>query len=431
MVVIHYITRKLLVLAACTASFWLWIVHQSNVQHRHNQCSCPGYSTPQVTHNDTDVGYIQEFTPEGNATTLPDFGPSTYAYVFYATKAEYACSVLINIDRLKNLFHTKERIIILVKPTLNSDYLSRFAAQNATVIPYEPPPLFDNGKPYYSDVLLKLIGFRLHQYIPSLQRILILDSDQLILQPLDHIFSLPAVDLAAPRAYWKGSFGFTSAFLLVSLSERLWTRMEDALRTIQHDTFDMDLLNEIFAETALLLPGDYCTLNSVWETNDIPKWWQGSEPPRDPTWKPSRKLPPTPDPPPIDIPPSLKGPLATNDTSNLSENDQVLLAGYHNDNAKRESTIQAAKDAVEKAHEDEVWKDELKERGIRLRKTLEDVYKEVKVMHYTALAKPWRKYVGEVKRARPDAHGLFAKGFEEWRVKAKEVCPGEKGEYVV
>lgn len=427
--VLHHFTRKILLLVACTASFWLW-----TVQHRYNDLSCPRHVTPQatsITNNDSDVEYTQGLTLDSNATTLTDFRPSPYAYVFYATKAEYACSVLINIDRLKNIFYTKERIIVLVKPTLSSEHLSRFVAQNATVIPYEPPLLFDSDKPYYSDVLLKLIGFRLHQYIPSLKRILILDSDQLILQPLDHIFLLPAVELAAPRAYWKGTLGFTSAFLLVSLSERLWNRIEHALQTIKHDTFDMDLLNEMFAETAMLLPGDYCTLNSVWETNSIPKWWQGSEPPRDPTWKPSRKLPSTPDPPPIQIPPSLEGSLSTNNTSNLSENDQSLLAEYNNANAKRKMMIQAAKDAVEKAHEDQVWKDELKERGVRLRSTLEDVYKEVKVMHYTALAKPWQKYVWEVKKARPDAHELFVKGFEEWRMRAAEICPGGKGEYVV
>lgn len=366
-----------------------------------------------------------------NTTTLPDFGLAPYAYVFYATKAEYACSVLVNIDRLNNIFHTKYRIIVLVKPTISSEYLSNFTAQNATVIPYEPPPLYDNESPYYADVLLKLVGFRLHQYIPSLKRVLILDSDQLILQSLDHVFSFPAVDLAAPRAQWKGSLGFTSAFLLVTLSDRLWDRMELALQNIDDDTFDMDILNKMFAETAMLLPGDYCTLNSEWENNSIPKWWQGSEPPRDPAWKPSRKLPPTPDPPPIEVPPSLKGPLSTNTTSNLSAADQVLFSEYRNATARREAIIQAGQDAVELVHKEQVRKDELKERGKRLRTTLEDAYMDVKVMHYTALAKPWQKYLEEVKKERPDAHPLFAKGFEVWRTKAAEICPRRQKEYVV
>lgn len=432
MMVAHYFIRKILVSLACTLSFlWFWIVRQPNMQHQYNDFSCPGHITPQITHNDTNVGPIQGLTPEGNITTLPDFGPSPYAYVFYATEAEYACSVLINIDRLNNVFHTKHRIIVLVKPIISSEYLTRFTAQNATVIPYEPPPLYDDDVPYYADVLLKLVGFRLHQYIPSLRRVLILDSDQIILQSLDHVFLLPAVDLAAPRAYWQGSFGFTSAFLLVSLSDRLWGRMELALQTIKHDTFDMDLLNKMFGETTMVLPGDYCTLNSEWETNSIPKWWQGSEPLRDSSWKPSRKLPPTPDPPPIGVPHSLKGPLSTNSTRNLSEADQVLLSEYRNATARRERMIQAARDAVEEVHKEQVWKDELKERGKRLSATLEDIYKDVKVMHYTALAKPWQKYLEEVKKARPDAHPLFAKGFEVWRVKAAEICPWGEEEYVV
>ena len=434
MMAAHYFMRKILVSMACTASFiWFWIVHQPNTQHQYNDFSCPGHITPQIAHNDTKVGPIQGLTPEGNTTTLPDFSLSPYAFVFYATQEEYACSVLINIDRLNNVFHTKHRIIVLVKPTISPEYLSNFTAQNATVIPYEPPPLFDNDVSYYSDVLLKLVGFRLHQYVPSLKRVLILDSDQIILQSLDYVFSLPAVDVAAPRAYWLGTFSFTSAFLLVSLSDRLWGRMELALQTIKHDTFDMDLLNSMFAETVMLLPGDYCTLNSEWETNSIPKWWQGSEPPRDPAWRPSRKLPPTPDPPPIEIPSSLRGPLSTNDTTILSAADRVLLSEYRNATARRDAKIQAARDAVEEVHKDQVWNDELKERGKRLGTTLEDVYKNVKVMHYTALAKPWQRYLAEVKEARPDAHPLFAKGFEVWRTKAAEICPWEGGkeEYVV
>ena len=428
--VAHYFVRKILVSVACTASFiWFWIVHKPNTQHIYNDFSCPGYTTPQINHNDTNIGPVQGLTPEGNTTTLPDFDISPYAYVFYATEAQYACSVIVNIDRLNNVFHTKHRIIVLIKPTIGSEYLSRFTAQNATVIPYEPPPLYDNDVPYYSDVLLKLVGFRLHQYIPSLKRVLILDSDQIILQSLDHVFSLPATDLAAPRAYWLGSSGFTSAFLLVSLSDRLWNRMDHAIKEINDNTFDMDLLNKMFIETVMLLPGDYCTLNSEWETNNIPAWWQGSEPPREPLWKPSRQLPPAPDPPPIEVPFSIKG-MSLNEAKNLSDTDQLLLKRYQEDVAARDQKIQAAKDAVERAHKEQVQRDESKERGIRLSKVLEDVYNEVKVMHYTALAKPWNQYLWEVEQARPDAHPLFAKGFEMWRSKAAELCPG-KEEYVV
>lgn len=412
---------------------WFWIGRQPDTQNRYNGFSCPDHLTSQIKPNDLKAGPIQGLTLDGHTTALPDFAISPYAYVFYATNAEYACSVLINIDRLNSVFHTKHRIIVLVKPTVSPEYLSRITAQNVTVIPYEPPPLYENHGPYYTDVLLKLVGFRLHQYVPSLERILILDSDQMIMQSLDHVFTLPSVDLAAPRAYGQGAFGFTSAFLLVSPSDRLWDRMEAALQTISNNTFDMDLLNAMFGDTAMILPGDYCTLNSHWETNSIPNWWQGSEPPRDPLWKPSRKLRPVPDPPPVQVPLSLKVPLSTNDTGALSETDRVLLSRYRSATVARDRKIQASRDEVEEAHKQQVRKDELKERGIRLGAVLEDVYSEVKVMHYTAFAKPWQKYVEEVEKARPDAHPLFANGFEVWRMRAKELCPLRKGEreYVV
>ena len=201
--------------------------------------------------------------------------------------------------------------------------------------------------------------------------------------------------------------------------------MDLGLKTIKHDTFDMDLLNEMFAETVMLLPGDYCTLNSQWETNTIPNWWQGSEPPRDPSWRPSRKLPPTPDPPPIEMPSS------SNDTRHSSEDDEILLKGHQNATAARKMQIQAANDAAEAAHKKRVERDELKERAARLGAVLEDVYGDVKVMHYTALAKPWSKSLREVESERPDAHPLFARGFEMWRKMAAEICPGGEEEYVV
>ena len=215
--------------------------------------------------------------------------------MFYATEESYACSVLINIDRLRNLFNTRHRIIVVVKPSLPSEYLKAFTAQNATVIPYDPPPIREQYA-YYTDVLLKLVSFRLHQYIPSLKRIVVLDSDQLILQSLDNLFLLPEVDVAAPRMYWGSDAAqLTSALMVISLSDRLWDTVKKAMDEVDGYRFDMDIINDLFRHKALVLPGDYCTLNSLWETNELPNWWQGIEPPRDPDWKPTT-TPPTPRP---------------------------------------------------------------------------------------------------------------------------------------
>ncbi len=55
---------------------------------------------------------------------------------------------------------------------------------------------------------------------------------------------------------------------------------------------------------------------------------------------------------------------------------------------------------------------------------LEDAYREVKVLHFTALEKPWSWTVDKVIEMRPDSHPLLAVQFGEWRQAAKNVCPG-------
>ncbi|GAB7347363.1 hypothetical protein MBLNU459_g4298t2 [Dothideomycetes sp. NU459] len=127
--------------------------------------------------------------------------PETFAYVFYATQNLYACSVLVNIERLQTLLKTKHRIFVLVTPEVSEDYIDAFELRNVTVSVQDAPPIADGGAFYYQDSLLKLYGFRMHEIDPSLTRVIVMDSDQLVLRNLDRLFEGIEVDLAAPRAY--------------------------------------------------------------------------------------------------------------------------------------------------------------------------------------------------------------------------------------
>lgn len=392
--VTHLLRRVILFAVAFFILLWWFrfLPQQDSFQfqHRYNAYSCPGFVTSSISLNTTAIAPPR--SQNADHPVPPDFSVSPFAYVFYATQDNYACSVLVNVYRLNNVFNTSHRIIVLVKPDLPSLYLTALTAQNATVIPYEPPPLADSNVPYYQDVLLKLVGFRLHHYIPSLKRVLILDSDQLILQSLDHVFGLPEVDIAAPRAYWQ-SEGFTSAFILVSLSDRLWDKVSNSLFNIDHDVFDMDLVNKLFGKTLLVLPGDYATLNSHWETNDIPSWWQGDEPMQ-------TFFPRPPKPAPLYV--------VTNGTNHtLTRSDREKLARTSKENFERAK---------------------LKERRERLEDVLYQVVKDVKVLHFTAVGKPWSYPASGIESIRPNAHPLLAEHFRSWRNAAREICPYWDGE---
>ena len=501
--VFPHVIRRLVISSAVIFSFF-WLYNNTSTsgytfQQRYNAFSCPGYITPPITNNGTPVLSAALSAASAFAkpkVIRPDFSISPFAYVFYATEPDYACSVLVNIDRLNNLFNTTHRIIVLVRPDLQSEYLKAFTAQNATVIPYEPPPLANNEVPYYRDVLLKLVAFRLHHYIPSIKRILVLDSDQLILQSLDHVFDLPSVDVASPRAYWTESTGVTSAFLLVCLSDRVWDKISHGLQTIGADVFDMDLINNLFQKTFLILPGDYATLNSHWETNELPNWWQGKEPqlsntPSPPSpfsFNPSNESPPLPDlplepspprlsplveqdpsPPPSDllsdpspstvlsppIEPNLPlSPDALSDPSHptvlyplheltpspppldyLLDPSPVLSRPVEPTTSSHPSqppypksnTTGITNQTLNHVDHQGLSARDLPEVGMEQRRTLYHdalykVYADVKILHFTALGKPWSWPANTINAERPLAHELFKEQFRTWQDAAARLC---------
>lgn len=195
-----------------------------------------------------------------------------FGYVFYATADHYACSAMINIHLLQTKFKTPYPIYALVSPGLSDYYKNLFKKNNVTVIVDEPPPL-NKGAGYYKDVLLKLYAFRMHHYVPSLKRVVIMDSDQLIFGELDSLFQLPDVRFASPRAYWIHDAELSSTLMVITLSDETWNIVENALKNIGPDTYDMDLVNQMFSNSALTLPGQYITLN-----RSVLKSWASSSP---------------------------------------------------------------------------------------------------------------------------------------------------------
>ncbi|TFK28601.1 nucleotide-diphospho-sugar transferase [Coprinopsis marcescibilis] len=208
----------------------------------------------------------------------PPTKPNPFAFVFYATNPGYACSALLLIRQLASL-SPGIPTVLMAPPDLNQTYLDPFTAYNTTILRIEPPQLHEGGNDYYTSVLLKLMAFGLHQRLPHLQRIVVLDSDQTIRKPLDNLFTLPTTDIAAPIAYWlHPDQKITSTLLVISLSDRLWNEVEQGMKDIRKDEYDMDLVNRLFyPRRVMVLPGSYCTLNSHWEAKDLPVWMQRNE----------------------------------------------------------------------------------------------------------------------------------------------------------
>lgn len=370
-------------------------------------------------------------------------GRDRFAYVFYATNDNYACSVLVNIHRLKKLLHTALAIHVIATLEVSEDVLQAIRAAGATLHIQPTPPLPDTAVQYYRDSLLKLRAFQMHKLSPGLTRVLAFDADQLVMKNMDHLFTdLPDVDLAAPRAYWLSKDWLSSTFMLISLSDRLWTTMEQAMNknllNVEDIRYDMDLVNDVLGDTVMMLSGEYVCLNSHFEDWNLPHWYHAEralnwttiqmindlvKPPQPlydsspgsrkhkrqlfthtdiapevlPTAAPRIQQPP----PPQQIDASFMPLVPMTPSSAYTPLPDPILPPLEAVSPSPRFPINHPL-ALELA---------------RLQDT-------AAVIHFSAVGKPWSYGPDTVEQSRPDAHPLLAEQFKIWRDTANEVCPG-------
>ena len=412
-------------------------------------------------------------------TNLFSFKRSPNVYVFYATTDEYACSVMVNIHRLKAQFHTRHRIHVLLSSDVSRAFVNAIAGSGATVTIRDPPPLAQGSAAYYKDCLLKLMAFGLHQLDDSIERVAVLDADQLILQDLDHVFDLPQTDLAAPRADWLAPDAIASTFMVISLSDRLWETVRLEMENIEDNFYDMDLINKIFVKKVLLLPSNYVALNSLWHSRTTPDWYrpeEGQKPKRgslteeqrrlqgESFWRAlsimnednpfakdmdkelqleerhqeDRKAPPmglkikrapneaTPEPS-VSLNPSSTDPLSESSVSSQESASPTAA----NEDASPASTSESP--SHEASHGPSSTRKHVKplaspspDRKHFTPPTdpLQALYeRNAKILHFTAGGKPWSYTVDELTRMQPGAHPLYYEQYATWRQEAKIVCP--------
>lgn len=107
----------------------------------------------------------------------------------------------------------------------------------------------------YKYCFMKLSAFKMRKY----DKVLLLDSDLMVLQNLDHLFAMPVTTIAMPNAYWLSATGGTALMVLINTSQDLWsTRIQKYLTDSNLDYgTEMNLLNEEFKDDLMLLPKLY------------------------------------------------------------------------------------------------------------------------------------------------------------------------------
>lgn len=122
---------------------------------------------------------------------------------------------------------------------------------------YRPFDLVSTGKgdSTWRDSLTKFHSFALTEWT----RVLVFDSDSLVLNKMDHYFLSPLAAVAVPRAYWLNEKDTEIAKQIlgshVMLIEPNESRYHKILAEAERSgEFDMEIINKMFRDSAMILP---------------------------------------------------------------------------------------------------------------------------------------------------------------------------------
>ncbi|KNG87388.1 hypothetical protein ANOM_004022, partial [Aspergillus nomiae NRRL 13137] len=213
---------------------------------------------PNGTLRDISLPKIPSSFPSSLSWPASDVDWSRYAYVQYVTNTDYLCNSIMIFEALSRMNSKADRLMM---------FPSNFKLDNDTT----------EGK-----LLLKARDQYDVQLIPITVQSRHTDEEPPP-QPMDELFLLPPCPVAMPRAYW-GNFDdrvLGSYIMLVQPSEFDFNRVMNAMDTASGSEYDMEILNHLYRDSALVLPhrpyglltGEFrSNHHSAYLGNDIEVW---------------------------------------------------------------------------------------------------------------------------------------------------------------
>ncbi|EHK19031.1 glycosyltransferase family 8 protein [Trichoderma virens Gv29-8] len=192
---------------------------------------------------------------------------SKYAYTQYVTSSEYLCVSVMLLERLHHLGSRADRVLIYPKKMLpdpetndgGGSHDAEMLIKARDEYGVKLMPIQNQHKDTVDDTransYTKLLAFNLTQY----ERVIAIDADVTVLKHMDELFHLPPCPIAMPRAYWllddmKSRMTLSSHVMVIQPSEQEFDRIQKRVQLADNDEYDMELLNKLYADTAMVLP---------------------------------------------------------------------------------------------------------------------------------------------------------------------------------
>ncbi|CAA9965812.1 hypothetical protein PTNB73_09267 [Pyrenophora teres f. teres] len=195
---------------------------------------------------------------------------ASYAYSVYATDTASLCHAVMILDALARFGSKADRVLFYpehwdtkVHSSKDRDSQLLILARDtykAKLYPVKPLQVAGRTKGdwVWDETVTKLMAFSLEYY----DRVIALESDLTLLDSLDELFLLPSTPMAMPRAYGTDSKPWPLSSMLMVIKPSLRELEEFKRRLegggdsalVQMHRFDMEILNERYEESALVLP---------------------------------------------------------------------------------------------------------------------------------------------------------------------------------
>ncbi|EME44314.1 glycosyltransferase family 8 protein [Dothistroma septosporum NZE10] len=182
---------------------------------------------------------------------------SEYAYSQYATSTDYLCNSLLIFESLGRPGSKPSRVMMYPDAWSTTDATSRgrllLKARDEYRVILQPVVVqhYSENGTTWADIFTKLLAFNQTAF----QRVLSLDSDATVVQPLDELFLMPPAPVAMPRAYWlTDKPTLSSQLVLVEPSKFEMSRVLAALRHRKYNEFDMEIVNDLYGKNCIVIP---------------------------------------------------------------------------------------------------------------------------------------------------------------------------------
>eukprot|EP01133_Synstelium_polycarpum_P007301 gene7301-8494_t len=191
------------------------------------------------------------------------------AYVFYVTSQAYLCAVSINAHRIRQ-WSTVDIVVLMV----NNTWYTQTTIDRLQKLPNVHIKQVENLAPTTHDEITKLFWINSWNkfYVfdqTEYDRVVYIDADTYLMKSLDHLFLLPSVEIAAPRAYWLPQPHLTSLLMVIEPNQNTFHRLLSDAKI--NGGYDMDVINRLYVKSNqfLMLPSIYALMNGEYQDSEV------------------------------------------------------------------------------------------------------------------------------------------------------------------